>query len=362
MLIIVEKKSSTTETDVGDKFLHVPTKRISMGNCQHIYGKVTIFIGVERKAMHTLYKIALDSIRCYTASTGYELKIIDIFNDERVNRHCSSYNSVFFRRHCAVKHYLDDTDWMLVIDADTGVVNPNHCIEEYIDDRVDIIFYERFFNWEFASGNYLIKNTKFAKNFLQKWADYDLYKREKDWWNGLDNGVLHILIMELVLPKHVHEAKICRNIWYRARSYETYVPYVICVRTYLGATRLWPRKIKILRRGHSFCRDRYHTNDAWCKKDFMLHGWKDSFINVTGWESPFYKEFDLSKCGANYNGWFWRKDKQWTCNQVKGMVEAAEREYAHHFPKKYVVIPFLNQPDVGDCYPDCDIMERIHGL
>lgn len=67
-----------------------------------------------------------------------------------------------FRRHCAVVEFLKDNtdiDYILFLDADMGVVNPNHLIEEYIYPNLEanLIFYERLFNFEIAASSYIAK-------------------------------------------------------------------------------------------------------------------------------------------------------------------------------------------------------------
>lgn len=53
----------------------------------------------------------------------------------------------------------DKIDYVLYIDADMGVINPCHTIQEYLDinDKVEIIFYERYYDHEIAAGSYLVR-------------------------------------------------------------------------------------------------------------------------------------------------------------------------------------------------------------
>ncbi|RCN51242.1 hypothetical protein ANCCAN_02603, partial [Ancylostoma caninum] len=96
----------------------------------------------------------------------------------------------FFQRHCIVANTLPQYDYILFMDADMGVVNPKRRIEEYLDSKADIIFYDRFYNWEIAAGSYLVKNTTWSQNFLYGLANYE--NRLPNSFHGTDNGGLHV--------------------------------------------------------------------------------------------------------------------------------------------------------------------------
>ncbi|KAK5981569.1 hypothetical protein GCK32_001692 [Trichostrongylus colubriformis] len=248
-------------------------KRHNMSECPPYFGNITIFLGYTAKLKRDgMYDVAQRSLGCYLKTVNYTLLAIDLDNDSRVNESCSLHRSVFYRKHCAVIQYLSETDWMLVLDADTGVVNPDHCIEEYIDDRVSILLIERSFNWELSAGNYLVKNSPFAHQFLRSWADYE-FKQPKS-WHGHDQGGLML---------------------------------VICVRLALGSKRLWSGKIRIFNKAHGFVRDGWLTGQMWSPEDFMLHGWKNHKHQR---KHPFSKTIDPAKCGVGLHGWHWDQKKR----------------------------------------------------
>lgn len=311
-----------------------------------------IFAATNTESLKKRYGVAIETLRCYASSTNYTLKIVNVDTDPRVNRHCKN-DLVHFKKHCAAGVYLEDTDWMLVLDADTGVVNPNHCVEEWIDDRVDLVFYERFFNWEVASGNYLARNTPFARKFILDLADRE-FEQNNYHWPGYDNGMLMLHILKTALPAAEEEIQACDDLHHKAYDYESYMAHVTCVKLALGAVRLFPPRLRILRRGHAWVRDFLLTDDGWSDYDFMFHGWKANEVMRPEWISPFTKPINSSECGNGYAGWHLRKADHLTVSEVRNMLASEEKKEADEFPQRARIIPFLDAPDVAACYPHCD--------
>ncbi|EYC32648.1 hypothetical protein Y032_0002g1019 [Ancylostoma ceylanicum] len=296
-----------TLTNVDTAFAeYISMRRKNMEDCPQVFGKVTVFVAYTGSSRKEMYDVAQRTLQCYLKSTNYTLVLVDLDTDPLVQKRCQKHQVIYYKKHCAATLYLPKTEWLLVLDADTGVVNPNHCIEEWIDDRVSVIMYERFFNWEIMAANYLVRNTPFGNEFLRKWAEQEF--KQPSSWHGYDQGGLMMLLLELLIPDAVKEYEICNEYWRKATNYETYMATVICVRLALGATTVWPDKIRIYRKAEAFARDGWISIEQWSEDDFMIHGWKKNSIEE--WDSPFKKEIDLSLCGQNLRAWHWQENKK----------------------------------------------------
>ncbi|KAI6243616.1 hypothetical protein M3Y99_00023600 [Aphelenchoides fujianensis] len=270
--------------------------RVGMAACPPIYGKVGVFVAVDSQSINystSIYAEAQASLRCYLKSTNYSFFYVDVLNDPKDCGLLQSDGRVVFRKHCSAAVYLREVDWLLVLDADTGVVNPNHCIEEWIDDRVDMIFYERFYHFEIACGNYLMRNTRQAREFLMGYANLETVRFSA--WDASDNGPL--------LAKAETEA--CASLYRNATSFETYLAYVVCVKVQLGANRrMFPGVLRIHRRGHS--------KPSKAPPDILK-------------VKSFLKPPELEKCGpGTLDGWHHDPAKQISARELKEALASYE--------------------------------------
>lgn len=123
--------------------------------CEKLYGKILILQFVTgSKYAHTTVRNALQTVRCYATLRGYDLlqviwnngKDVHIRNttDIRINlepvfRQCRQYSDrIMVLRHCVTRRLLVNYDYVIQIDADTGIVNPKRCFEEFIEPGIDI--------------------------------------------------------------------------------------------------------------------------------------------------------------------------------------------------------------------------------
>ncbi|CAI5448202.1 unnamed protein product [Caenorhabditis angaria] len=276
---------------------------------KNILQKIAIVIVVEKKTKREAYQIATDTVECYAKIQNYEF----IFLNESNHKDDCNQTHHFFRRHCVVAKILPNYDAILFIDADVGVVNPNRRIEEYMDDSKDIIFYDRFYNWEVALGSYIVRNTNYAVDSLMSFANYN-FKLPKS-FHGTDNGILHLFLAQLLFPQSKIEIENCQKIYNKSRNYKDLFTFEACIRTILGTSTDFG-KVRIMHKGTAWIRDNWLSNSKWSREnDFMLHGWKtkqlrktpDKIGTVEGsrgkWFNPLIGNIDLTKCRPNNSTW-----------------------------------------------------------
>lgn len=78
----------------------------------------------------------------------------------------------------------------VINDVCEAIVSLFRLIEEYIDTRYDLTFYDRFCSWEVAMGSYIVKNTQFSRTFLMNFANFETHL--PDSFHGSDNGAIHV--------------------------------------------------------------------------------------------------------------------------------------------------------------------------
>ncbi|CAI5442150.1 unnamed protein product [Caenorhabditis angaria] len=253
------------------------------------------------------YELAVDSIECYSRIQNYQFIIVDDQDFE-----CEQKDK-FFRRHCVVAQLLPFFKTIIFLDADVGIVNPKKRIEDFQKPEFDIIFYDRFYNWEIALGSYIVRNTQFSIDLLTDFANYE--KKLPKSFHGTDNGAVHLFLAKRIFPDVSFEH--CEVMYNKTGFYQDLFTYEACIRAKLGVKTDFG-KIQIMRKGRSWIRDDWLYGGKWNPElDFMLHGWKMSQLIPTpkianlktfpmsrvSWYYPLVGKLELEKCGPWNSTW-----------------------------------------------------------
>uniref|UniRef100_A0A914W096 Nucleotide-diphospho-sugar transferase domain-containing protein n=1 Tax=Plectus sambesii TaxID=2011161 RepID=A0A914W096_9BILA len=290
---------------------------------------------------------------CYAQSVDYELINVNLDDDIYAKTTCAEFQDYNFRRHCILAQYLikSDATYAMAMDADVAVVNPNHCVEDYIVSNSSLIFYERFHTFEVAACSFIVKNDEYGREFLMNWARYSRKVPSVSWANS-DNGALLSLLLEKRFVSG-HERKMCTKIWQNANALNDYLQYIHCVYIFLGSKRNdLIERIRILRRGHGWGRDSWTSDGKWCDHDFLLHAIKadDYNSNVNDVSLPFSEPVKLVDCklGQSFNITFQMKPEQHLpCDDL------AKRLQNRLIVPRTLAVPYLDDSDL-ECWPKCD--------
>lgn len=184
------------------------------------------------------YKIQIESMLCYTKAHNYTLHVVEGSEDEW--KICY-YKSYFFKKHCMVSHYLKRLPANAVVgvlDADVVGVVLERGLEAWAKHPADVQLYMRDWNPEITAGNYMVRNTQFARDFLMYWANYE--ENRPKGFSSADNGAIHMVVHEYV---RIADFDLCygqfRKLTKNVTDLSDYWKFVSCTTSRLGSAREW---------------------------------------------------------------------------------------------------------------------------
>jgi hypothetical protein len=116
--------------------------------------------------MDQISDASIQNKRAYCEKHGYSLKIAD---GQMIDRsRPAAWSKVL-----ALRHYLPQFDWVLFMDTDTLVMNPEIRVESLIDERYDVIISE---DWSGVNtGVFLMRNSTWSWWLLDEvWKQHQL--------------------------------------------------------------------------------------------------------------------------------------------------------------------------------------------
>uniref|UniRef100_A0A914QC79 Uncharacterized protein n=1 Tax=Panagrolaimus davidi TaxID=227884 RepID=A0A914QC79_9BILA len=243
---------------------------------------IGILLIVSEDADLTEYQFAINTLKCYSRLHHYGFYIEWVNNTWK---EICGQKQFMFIRHCIASKLLHRHEWTLFLDADVAVINPSRLIDDFVEqnkDVADLVFFDRFFDWEIAAGSYLAKNSSYSKEFLIKFANTEFTLPKS--FHGSDNGAIHWLFVEQFFGNNTSQlnSNDCHKIWSISKDFDDLFVYEACCRLIMGETRIFhdpsgKGTIKLLPKGEAWMRDGWITDSKWSlDSDFMLHGWKHS--------------------------------------------------------------------------------------
>ncbi|KAI3421220.1 hypothetical protein GPALN_014847 [Globodera pallida] len=305
----------------GNFYRHIVYRQIYANRSDLLDGhrlNISVVVVVNNgEQLQKEYTLAHRTVRCYCALHAYPLTVIDL-DHWRYRDECPQQDFMF-RRHCALAKWLSmnpSIQYALFVDADMGVINPNHLLEHFLANfeanlprgSFDLIFYERIFNAEIMAGSYWAKNSRFTIEMLHYWANFSVPSRNP-FRGGTDNGAIHAVFLDIICGPQCSELGArCLDLWADARHFGELRPFELCVRAILGARqqfRIDPdtsglklhlggdngagRVLLVTDFRQYWSRDGWLTGNQWSPRDFLLHGWQLRRMDqptFARWHSP----------------------------------------------------------------------------